>query len=502
MTANTYDELPYADYCFPRTHPEHLFAVSTLCGRAAPPFGRARVLELGCAQGANLLPMALDLPDAEFVGVDLSARQIAEARARAERYGLRNVTFREASLVDLDARDGDFDYVVCHGVYSWVPAPVRDAIFRVCRERLRPDGVAYVSFNTLPGWNALRTVRDFLRLHVPDGPAPRRLAQSRRALRVLAEAVRVERAPWAVWLRDELAWIAEADDAYVFHEYLEAANDAFYLTDFVADARRSGLAWLCDADLPIAAAALRRTEGDAVALAQSVDFAANRRFRAALLVPGDGAPGRADPANLARLFLAARADLADETRERDLASDAAVAFVVDERRVELRDPWLKCALATLAEDRPRPRAYASLSAAVAQRLSLAPAVGVQRAAARASEVLELVLDGVVELRASEARYAAEAGLTPRASPIARSQSGDTDTVTTYRHARVEVPAFERAVLPLLDGARDRGAIVDAMRGVAVAGEAPASGGALAGRCEEALEWFARNAILAPNDTKP
>jgi SAM-dependent methyltransferase len=493
----TYDELPYADYCFARTHPEHLFAVSTLCSRAAPPFATARVLELGCARGSNLLPMALDLPGGEFVGVDLSVRQIEEARARAERLKLGTVSFRAVSLTELDARDGDFDYIVCHGVYSWVDANVRDHILHLCRERLRPSGVAYVSFNTLPGWNNLRTVREFLRLHVAPGPAPKRLESARRALAVYAEAIRHERAPWAVWMRDELAWIAEADDAYVFHEYLETANDAFYLTDFVAAARAHGLAHLADANPTLAAPALRPGVGDPLALAQSVDFAENRRFRAALLVHRESAAGSADPANLARLHLASRADLAGDVSAGDLTSDAPVAFTVEEHRVELRDPWLKCALATLAEQRPRPMSYGALAAAVAARLGLDRTSTVRWAAANAPVMLDLVFDATIELRAGRARYAAEAGQLPIASPLARMQASEMDTVTTYRHGRVEVPAFERALLPLLDGTRDRSALVVAMTGRAIKGETSRDGAALAGRCEEALDWLVCNALLAP-----
>nr|MBK7067476.1 class I SAM-dependent methyltransferase [Deltaproteobacteria bacterium] len=155
------------------------------------------MLELGCARGANLLPMALDLPEAEFVGVDLSEVQVAEARRRAEALGLRNVSFRAESVTAL-SDDAPFDYVICHGVYSWVPPAARDAILAVCRERMRPEGVAYVSFNALPGWNALRTLRDFLLEHAPPGPAVQRVARARLALSVLDESLRAEPSPWSV----------------------------------------------------------------------------------------------------------------------------------------------------------------------------------------------------------------------------------------------------------------------------------------------------------------
>lgn len=483
MPPNSYDELPYADYCFPRTHPEHLSAVSALCARPAPPFARCRVLELGCARGANLLPMALDLPESEFVGVDLSEGQIAEARRRAQSLGLSNVSFHATSITDIDETFGDFDYVVCHGVYSWVPPAVRDAILDVCRERMRPAGVAYVSFNALPGWNGLRTIRDFLLEHAPEGPALQRIARARRALSVLDEALRAAPAPWSAWLRDELAEIAGAEDAYLFHEYLEAVNDAVYLRDFVAHAGAHGLAQLADADLRIAAAALRPGSGDALALAQSVDFTRNRRFRASLLVRRETAAGRADPAALARLYLATRAELPD-LGDTALTNASTVTFPSEDGPVTLHDPWMKCALHALASADRRPVSYTDMATSAGMRLGLDRRASLAAAAAHAPAVLELVFDGALTLHAGPHRYADAAGLRPKGSPLAVMQAQTSDVVTTLRHTRIELPDDARAVLRLCDGTRDRAAITEGMLG-----------DGRAGRCEDALDWLASSALL-------
>ena len=486
--ARSYDELPYADYAFPRSHPEHLQAVSLLCGRAAPSFARARVLELGCARGGNLLPMAVDLPDGDFVGVDLSARHIAEAEARVLRFGMRNVTLVHGSLDALDEALGDFDYIVCHGVYSWVPPAVRAAILRVCRARLRPDGVAYVSFNALPGWNALRTLRDFLRMHVPEGAAPARVGAARRALAVYDEALRAGGGAYAAWMRAELAALAEADDSYVFHELLEAHNEPVYLKDFVDAARAQGMAYLADADLSVAAPALRGGATDPVALAQSVDFAVNRRFHAALLVRDTGVAWRVDVASIARMHLATRAELAADCEETTLRGERPFVFTVDGVAREVRDVWLGALLATLAVEERRPVPYAIACARVAAMLRLDATSARTLAAKRAADVLELLWEGVVTPHLGGARYEAEASLRPWSSPYARAQAVMGTAVTTFRHAQVDVAAFERSVLALLDGTRDRSALVAEL-------------GATAGRCEEALAWLARNALLAERDGK-
>src|SRR4051812_36191006 len=118
-TASDYDRTPYRSFPYPLTRPAHLSAVAQLFRLAVPAVATARVLELGCAAGGNLIPMAAAFPDASFIGIDLSPLQIEQAKQRAEAAGLSNIEFRRASITEIDASYGAFDYVVCHGVYSW-----------------------------------------------------------------------------------------------------------------------------------------------------------------------------------------------------------------------------------------------------------------------------------------------------------------------------------------------------------------------------------------------
>src|SRR5579871_1453764 len=76
----SYDELPYPSYPYPNTHPDHLGAVATLLGLQPALADRCRVLELGCASGGNLIPLALAWPESTYIGIDLSAQQIAEGQ--------------------------------------------------------------------------------------------------------------------------------------------------------------------------------------------------------------------------------------------------------------------------------------------------------------------------------------------------------------------------------------------------------------------------------------
>src|SRR5438128_8466150 len=173
----SYDAVPYPDKPRPATHPDHLAALARLVGLSPAPARRCRVLELGCAAGANLWPMAQYLPESEFVGVDFSPVQIENGLRVVADAGLTNLTLRAASILDVDGSWGTFDYVLCHGVFSWVPREVQAAILSICARQLAPQGVAYVSYNTFPGWHTRLMLREMVAYHAghyPDDETRRR----------------------------------------------------------------------------------------------------------------------------------------------------------------------------------------------------------------------------------------------------------------------------------------------------------------------------------------
>ena len=154
VLSQAYDAVPYASHPFPQSAPENLEAIAHLFGLAACPPAQARVLELGCASGGNLIPLAARYPQLQAVGIDLSTVQVQQGQQDIARAGLGNVTLQNMNLEEVDASLGQFDYIICHGVYSWVPPAVQTAILRIASENLAPDGVAYISYNTYPGWKA------------------------------------------------------------------------------------------------------------------------------------------------------------------------------------------------------------------------------------------------------------------------------------------------------------------------------------------------------------
>ena len=147
----SYDEVPYESHAFPQSHPDRLAAIGRLFGMNPASVENCRVLELGCASGGNLIPMAYQLPGSEFVGVDNSQREVDLGRKVIADVALPNVRIEHASILDVDASWGTLDYILAHGVYSWVPDHVQDKMLAIASANLTPQGVAYVSNNTYPG---------------------------------------------------------------------------------------------------------------------------------------------------------------------------------------------------------------------------------------------------------------------------------------------------------------------------------------------------------------
>src|SRR3954453_8985335 len=144
---NLYDLVTYRTIPRRQTHPDRLAAIAQLFGMRPAPVAGCRVLEIGCGNAANLIPMAYHFPNSRFTGIDLAAVPIAEAVAVAAELELFNIDLRAGNLCDLGAADGEFDYIFAHGLYSWIPFDVRDRLMAVCGERLAPQGVAFVSYN-------------------------------------------------------------------------------------------------------------------------------------------------------------------------------------------------------------------------------------------------------------------------------------------------------------------------------------------------------------------
>jgi methyltransferase-like protein len=293
IISNSYDDMPYESFPFPQAAPEHLQAVGQLFGISSPNIGKAKILELGCASGGNILPIAKRYPDARVVGIDLSGVQVAQGQERINAAGLTNVELRVGSITEIDASWGKFDYIICHGVYSWVPPQVQEAILRVSAQNLSETGIAYVSYNTYPGWKFREILRDAMKLRGSGRKTPlEQLSYARGMVEFLQQQAATGSA-LKVALDENMPIIKNGQDYYLIHEFLESCNSPCYFKDLIEAAGRQGLSYLAETEVASMFASnypktlvepLLRECGSQVEFEQYLDFVNNRSFRQTLLV--------------------------------------------------------------------------------------------------------------------------------------------------------------------------------------------------------------------------
>ena len=295
QTAAAYDEVPYESGAFAFTHPARMGAIARLRGLIPAEARRCRYLEIGCALGQNLIPLALQYPEATFVGIDISPRQIDRARRTSEALGLHNLHWFETDVARLERDvDGCFDYIVCHGVLSWVAPETREAIFGQCHRLLTPHGIALMSFNALPGGQVLSSVRRLAQL-VSAGSSNLlgRVQAARAAFRSLLETSR--ECALGSRMREALKIFVEGEDAYLVHEYFSAFNEALTVEAFISACERHALQMVSSASLAECGwrenlqhvsglSSLRLATGQAEA---AVDLLADTTFRCVLVCRGE-----------------------------------------------------------------------------------------------------------------------------------------------------------------------------------------------------------------------
>jgi methyltransferase-like protein/SAM-dependent methyltransferase len=467
-----YDDYPYYSFPYEHSAPEHLAAVAHVFGLSAPDTREARVLELGCAAGGNLIPFAVRNPDARAIGVDLSGVQVQEGRKRVKRLKLKNVELRQQDLMTLGEVDGQFDYIVCHGVYSWVSPDVQQAILRICRENLSADGIAYIGYKTYPGWKSREIVRDAMLLRAHDLTSGReRLAYGRGMIDFLREHASKESLLARAVERDR-ALIGNVDtgmSAYVAHDYLAPVNAPCYLQDFAKRADEQGLAYLGDANLPsmfafnygdeIGRLLMEECAHSQVAMEQYMDFVCDRSFRTSLLVHkarADGIAYRVGHERLRALHVAASLTCANGDVHLD---DSPQPFNADNGNTIVFDDAVAKAAAVVLDDAwPFTMSFDALKRDVQTLLS--PAMTLDDIALNTRLELfinALVVRGLGRFRLQPVTRGAgkpslPAGL--RAYPALLPVGQLAHTVNPW-HQPVQLDAAAQFLLPYLDGSRTR-----------------------------------------------
>lgn len=457
-----YDSVIYPGYAYDQTHPDQLAAYARLCGLDPGPIETCRVLEVACGDAANLLPMAVTLPQATFHGFDMASSSIERGRAFARELGLANLTLDHLDINEAPARMGEFDYVIAHGFYSWVPQSARDQLMAICRASLAPQGIAFISYNTFPGGHIRRMIREMMLFHVDRAPDPETKTNQARALLHFLSKFSAGDDEYRLILKKELERVLKYRAAHLYHDDLAPIFDCFYVHEFVAHAAAYDLQFLADMNSTFfdvagldaeTARSLSGLEANPVILEQYLDFARCRRFRQTLLCHA-GLPvfRQPDPGRLENLVMstAASAVLSDA----DIRSEEEVVFRGPQNAsLKTANPMMKAALAALSSAWPERLSLTEMREQAAARLELPPD----------SVPAELLAQGcmtafslrILDLHARKPRLTSRPGERPRTSPLIRLQAGRGDVVTSLLHQAVKVEGQGERLLSLLDGRRTR-----------------------------------------------
>ncbi len=293
---SSYNTIPYESLPVSYTYLPHLAALGRLYGLETVSPDNCRVLEIGCAEGNNIIPMAWYYPRSQFVGIDLSGRQIRTGQKMIERLALNNIELHTQDIAQLNTEKQDrFDYILLHGVFSWVTPELQQTILEKTHALLSDQGMIYISYNTYPGWHAQMVLRDALLLHCSDtGNSPDPNKEIRRipaAIQYFKDFFNTADNELSTYYTRRLAALERHPEKYLYHEFLETNNHPLYLSDFVKLADRNGLQYLTDALQAFDNTVLLGEQRNAfldkfdhrIKRLQYMDFMINQRFRRSLL---------------------------------------------------------------------------------------------------------------------------------------------------------------------------------------------------------------------------
>jgi SAM-dependent methyltransferase/methyltransferase-like protein len=456
----SYDRVAYPSFVFPQTSPHRLAAKGTLYGMSPPDPRTCRYLDLGCGDGSNLLLHAFDFPKSEFVGIDLSKIRIAEARSYAAALELTNVSFHHADIMQFGQEDfGEFDYIVAHGLYSWVPDSVREKTRSIYGDCLTANGIGYVSYNTYPGCHVREMLWRMMQFHTASVDEPK--AKIEKAVHFLATLR--DTTPDQEFrdiLKAEIVQIIERRSGSVFHDDLSTLNKPFYFHEFVSDMNSKGLQYLCDIE-PLAGSTINMPptvkgmiesmSADPMVREQYLDFAMWTRFRSSLVcrqaVPIDRNP---QPQILDQFRLYSDVEpVSEHPNVLDGVDEAFSLAYGGTFHVSIGS--VKKALIRLSSANPRSVPLRELIESITDESS-GDDVDDLRAI-----LMSLVLTGILKLQLFQPSFADSAGEYPFASPFARWQaSRGAESLTSLAGFTLsqENPALIELV-NILDGTKNR-----------------------------------------------
>ena len=460
-----YDKVPYKGAIIPNSYPGHLALCNMWHNGRHSPLQGFHLTELGCGDGANLLPMAFYHPDSTFIGIDNAESGLSRAREGARQIGLHNIQFVQKDICEIEqAEIVQCDYIIAHGLYSWVSDGIREAILQFCRNGLSATGLAFISYNAQPGWASRGLVRDILlrSASVQQAAIEDKANKAIEVATELLQAMPSRDYAYAVLLAEELERVRDGKPFYVFHEYLEEFNEGVWLRDFVQRARQNDLNYVCDAQFSQWEGqvpkelkhSLSQAGLDPIEQEETADLLCNRYFHASILCRSD-VPGESmsHPKILEQVSIAS--SLRADSDPFDLTEGVVELLIgTHGQEIILDVSIIKAAVVLLAAQWPIGMQLNNLFQQASRLLSENGHNVLEDAQSQLTdELITLFEAGGIDLRLQQPDYSRGLPEYPKLHKLARYEIGHRDALTTPYHLPLSFNDQFLEVVSVMDGSK-------------------------------------------------
>ncbi len=461
------DHVSYPSFSFHEAHPDRMSGLARLLGLEPANVETCRVLGLGCASAGHLIPMAHRLPQATFVGLDISPEEIELGTGRIRALELENIRLITANLANLAAWQGPFDYIVAHGLYSWLPAALQPHLLQGIRQALSPHGVAFVSWNTLPGWSKRAPVHELVKGFVDAEASPQeRVRQGRAFAAVLADQVPRDDSTYSRMVHEELDSLAKSHDGFFLGDVAVAHMEPLRYDQFNQRAREAGLQILCDAEglnptitgptHPQVRRAIEQFGDDLVKVECFLDAVTGRAFRSTLVVRDD-APVAGGPLPQAMGAVRYSSDLAPP--EQFTPGQPALFSSPWGGQARIDMPLLQMLLHALSERHPQRLTLSEIVHDIG--LLLGRALPDEMVPQLAMALRMCVGSDLVQVHTRDLPTRPEQSDQPKICPVTRVlAASNAIRVPTDTHRAFPITDLDRALLPLLDGTQTAASLAE------------------------------------------
>ncbi len=456
-----YDTLPYESYPFYETHPAHLESIATLYGLSPAPSQNANILEIGSSSGGNIIPLAYRYPDSNFIGIDLSKKQIEKGLNFLKTLNLKNIELICEDFENVKLENKTFDYIIIHGVFSWILKEKQKALLKFSKEKLSPNGLLYISYNTFPGWYLKLEARDLLLYHLKDLKDKKEIIKKGREL-INDFLTELSKSKSNKNLLSVFKDLKDMPDWYIFHEFLEVNNEPLYFKDFINLTKEHGFGYLADSDLSTEINSptqilnlefLIKLSSKKNKQEQYSDFLNNKLLRRSILTHKKLLEEREitiDKTKIPLHFIASNTTIKEEVK--DLNKETPLSFNVEKRgTMTFKDPIAKATFVTLSSLYPEAISFNDLTKKIENVLKDTSMENIINRSKLEQILCDAFLCGAVSLSKTKPKCKKISTKKPIICPFVREEAKKGLRVTGFRNHYLVLDSFSRLLIELLDG---------------------------------------------------